>query len=119
MWARIIEIMTAVWIALSPFIFRAEDLPGAIWFDSITALVIAVLAGISYWRPTQYAHVLILFVATGLALYGRFVDSPPSPWQQNHIAVGLFLLMIALIPNNASQPPQAWRARVRSRPNNS
>ncbi|GAA4467954.1 SPW repeat domain-containing protein [Novipirellula rosea] len=114
MWGRVIEIMTAVWLSLSPFIFRSQAQPGVIWFDSITALVIAVLAGLSYWRPTQHAHVLILVIAMGLSLYGRFVDPPPSPWQQNHIAVGLFLLMIALIPNDASQPPSAWLEQTRS-----
>lgn len=109
MWGRVIEIMTAVWVAISPFIFQPEQPASAVWIDSLIALSIAVLAGLSYWKPTRHAHLAILLIATGMACYGRFADAPPTPWQQNHIAVGLFLLMIAIIPNDASHPPLAWR----------
>lgn len=113
MWGRVIEIMTAVWLALSPYIFRVNHDSTAIGVDSLLALSIAILAGLSYWQPTRHAHIGILLIALGLALYGRFAESPPSPWHQNHIATGLFLLMIALIPNHASQPPQGWKNHLR------
>ncbi|KAA5542614.1 hypothetical protein FYK55_13850 [Roseiconus nitratireducens] len=112
MWGRVIEIMTAVWLAASPFIFRASDNSTFVWADSLIALLVCVLAGLSYWQPTRHAHLLILVVGTGLALWGRFAISPPPPIHQNHIVVGLFLLMIALIPNHASLPPQTWQDDV-------
>ncbi|WP_237607485.1 SPW repeat domain-containing protein [Roseimaritima sediminicola] len=108
-----IEVMTAVWLALSPYIFGVQHQDHTVWFDSLTALAISVLAGLSYWRPTRHAHILTLLIATGLVLYGRFAESPPPPWHQNHIAVGLFLLMIAVIPNYASEPPLAYSQRLR------
>lgn len=114
MWARTVEMMTAVWLALSPFIFRVQDQPSLVWADSLVALLIAVLAGFSYWKPTQHAHLLILLVAVGLILWGRFgYGTPPPPAHQNHIAVGIFLLMVALVPNEAAQPPDEWRAAVK------
>jgi len=110
MWGRIVEIMTAVWLMLSPFIFRAQDNATLVWVDVLTGLSICALAGLSWWKPTRYAHVLILFIAIGLVVCGRLDGTPPAPAQQNHIVVGLFLLMIAIIPNDASHPPKAWRA---------
>lgn len=110
MWGRIVEIMTGVWLLLSPFIFGASDDPAILWGDTGTAILIWVLAGASYWPPLKHAHWAILLVAVGLVLVGRFSsEMPASAAQQNHIFVGLFLLLIAIIPNEASQPPSAWR----------
>lgn len=109
MWGRVIEIMTAVWLGLSPFIFAAQVDRTLVWADELLALTICVLAGLSYWRPTRHAHLAILVVAVALMAWGRWGDSPRPPVHQNHIAVGLFLLMIAIIPNDASHPPRAWR----------
>ncbi|QEF97619.1 hypothetical protein Mal15_16600 [Stieleria maiorica] len=108
MWGRVVEIMTAVWLAASPFIFDAASDGIVLWSDLGVALLIWVLSGLSYWPPTRRAHLLILVVAVGLVLWGRLAVLPPTPVHQNHIVVGLFLLMIAVIPNNASQPPSGW-----------
>ncbi len=109
MWGRVVEIMTAVWLAASPFVFGVQSNATLLWADLGIALLIWLLSGLSYWRPTRHAHLLILLVSVGLILWGRFSVTPPTPIHQNHIVVGLFLLMIAIIPNNASQPPEAWR----------
>ncbi|QDV45570.1 hypothetical protein Enr13x_54490 [Stieleria neptunia] len=110
MWGRVVEIMTAVWLAASPFVFRVQDSESFVLVDSLIALLVAILAGLSYWSPTRHAHVLILVVATGLTFWGRFAELPPPPIHQNHIVVGLFLIMIAIIPNDASRPPRQWRS---------
>ena len=113
MWGRVIEIMTGVWLAMSPFIFRTADDQSILWGDQAVAMLIWVLAGLSYWTPTRHAHVAILGVALGLIAWGRLaagIDAPPPPAHQNHIAVGVFLLMIAVVPNYASHPPRGWRS---------
>ena len=113
MWGRVIEIMTGVWLAMSPFIFRVSDDPAILWGDQGIALLIWLFAGFSYWPPTRHAHLANLAVAAGLIAWGRLaagIDTPPSPAHQNHIAIGIFLLMIALVPNYASHPPRGWRA---------
>ncbi|MFG0256190.1 MAG: hypothetical protein ACF787_14010 [Rhodopirellula sp. JB053] len=109
MWGRVIEIMTAVWLAASPFVFSVQSDSSILWGDFGIALLIATLSGLSYWHPTRHAHLGILLVSVGLVLWGRFTVIPPPPAHQNHIVVGLFLLMIALIPNYASLPPRGWR----------
>ncbi|QDS92831.1 hypothetical protein FF011L_15800 [Roseimaritima multifibrata] len=112
MWGRVVEIMTAVWLAMSPWIFHASSDQLLMAADLGVAFLIALLAGLSYWHPTRNAHLLTLLVAVGLIIWGRFAGTPPPFEHQNHIVVGLFLLMIALIPNEASTPPIAWRERV-------
>lgn len=112
MWGRVLEVAIAVWLALSPFIFRAQESATLVWIDCFTALAIAVLAALSYWPPTRYAHLLTLVIALALVVFGRFVEIPPPPEQQNHIVIGLLLLMISLIPNHASIPPMPWRDPV-------
>ena len=109
MWGRVIEIMTAVWLAASPFVFGVQADPTLLWADLGVALLICVLSALSYWPPTRHAHLLILLVSIGLIVWGRFAVLPPTPAHQNHIVVGIFLLMMALIPNAASLPPRAWR----------
>jgi len=109
MWGRTVEIMTAVWLALSPFLFRVQDDATIVTADSLIALTIACLSGLSYWRPLRHAHLLILVAAIGLVVWGRLAGTPPPPIHQNHICVGLFLMMIAVIPNHASLPPRAWQ----------
>lgn len=112
MWGRVVEFATAVWLAASPFVFGVQSDETVLWADQIVALLICILSGLSYWHPTRHAHLLNLLVAIGLAAWGRFAVTPPPPEHQNHIVVGLFLLMIALIPNNASRPPEAWCEKV-------
>lgn len=109
MWARVVEMMTAVWIAVGPFVFHVQDDLTLLWLDLGIAMLISTLASLSYWKPTQHAHLSILLVALGLIAWGRFAEIPPPPAHQNHIIVGLLLLMIALIPNNASDPPESWQ----------
>ena len=113
MWGRVVEMMTAVWLVLSPFIFSAQHEAPVLWGDIGTALLICILSSVSYWPPLKYAHFAILGVAVGLVLVGRFATPPPaSPAQQNHIFVGYFLMMIAIVPNSASQPPSGWQERL-------
>ena len=112
MWGRVVEIMIATWLALSPFIFRAQESATLVWIDCSTAFAIALLAALSYWPPTRHAHLLTLVIAAALVVYGRFAELPPPPAQQNHIVIGLLLLMIAVIPNLASSPPMQWREQL-------
>lgn len=110
MWARVVEFMLACWLAISPFVFgHPPDRP--LWWaiDFGAALAVATLALISYWPPTRHAHLATLLIALGLIAFGRFgTPEPIPPASQNHIIVGLLLLMLPLVPNHADRPPEAW-----------
>lgn len=115
MWARIVECMLGCWLLMSPFIFGYEFGPDGDAFEMLicdltigAALIVLSLA--SYWNPTRAAHWLLIPMAVGLLAFGRLATEPPlAPGHQNHIIVGLVLLMIAVVPNEASLPPRAWR----------
>ena len=111
MWSRVVEFMLACWLAVSPFIFQHPEDAIALWMsDFACATAVATLALLSYWRPTRHAHLLIVPIALWMIGFGRFGDSAPLlAGLQNNIAVGLLLLMFAIIPNHATRPPESWR----------
>lgn len=110
MWARVVEFMLAVWLAMSPFIFRHSDSAVVLWAsDFACAGLVATFALLSYWNPARHAHLLTLLVALWLVGFGRFGASAPlPPGMQNEIVVGLLLLMLAIVPNHATSPPRNW-----------
>jgi hypothetical protein len=110
MWARVIEVMLGCWLAMSPFIFRHGPEEKFLWFsDLFSALLVILLALISFWPPLRFAHVANLLVALWLIAFGFWASYPVPPALQNDIVVGLLLLMFAIIPNEATLPPRPWR----------
>jgi hypothetical protein len=110
MWARVVETMLACWLAISPLVFHRGDATATLWcIDLAAAALVAVLALASYWPPTRHAHVAIIAVALALIAAGMAAPYPPAPSDQNHLAVGLLLLLFAIVPNQAAQPPKAWQ----------
>lgn len=110
MWARIVECMLGIWLLMSPFIFHHTDDALGLWINDLAVgCILVVLSLASYWRPTAWAHWLILPVAMWLIGFGRFGSTPPLAGSlQNEIIVGLLLLIFAIIPNHASCPPHEW-----------
>jgi peptidoglycan/LPS O-acetylase OafA/YrhL len=110
MWPRNVEAMLALWLALSPFIFQIPARHTGAWaVDLGAALLIMMFSLASYWRPLRRAHLGTLAVGLGLAIYGFVQSRPPPSWHQNHILVGLLLVMFAIIPAQANAPPRPWR----------
>jgi hypothetical protein len=111
MWARVIEVMLGCWLAMSPFIFRHAADERVLWFnDLLSALVVVVLALVSFSPQLRYAHLAIAVVALWLIGFGFWTSAYPAPPAlQNDILVGLLLLMFAIIPNEATRPPRPWR----------
>src|SRR5688572_25022582 len=111
MWPRVVECMLGCWLLISPFVFRYPGSWSGWWInDCATGLAVIGFALLSYWRPTRHMHLVTLLVALWLVLYGRFGHQHPfPPAAQNYITIGFLLMMLAIIPNHASQPPEAWR----------
>lgn len=109
MWARIGEIILAVWLLISRFIFSYGDLR-LDWGDFAAPFSIILFAALSYIERLNKMHLLQVLPALWL-LYVAFTY--PTPWLpfglQNHILTALFLLMFAIIPSRALEPPRPWR----------
>lgn len=112
MWSRVVEVMLGCWLLMSPFIFSHSASRPMLWatdFGAGTAVIVCAL--LSFWRPTRYAHLLTLLTASGLvaaAYLSGFGTAPPAA--QNQAVLGWLLLMFAVIPNEATQPPPCHRS---------
>lgn len=110
MWARTAEVMLALWLAISPFVF-AIDASRPLWWGIAFASATLVLffSLLSFWRPARRAHVGTLITGVGLAGFGYFAAAAPSPPAlQNFLITGLLLVMAGIIPSFASRPPAKW-----------
>ena len=111
MWARVVEFMLGCWLAVSPFVFRHEN-PQLWTLDFALSLAVMVLALVSYWHPLRFAHLVLIVLALAMIGWGRFsggLDGADlAAGYQNYILVGLLLLMFAIVPNQASEPPASW-----------
>ena len=116
MWPRVVETMFGFWMMASPFIFHHPDRSGVLWCnDLFSGLAICTLGLLSFWRPLRHIHVGNAAIGAWLIGFGFLSASvPASPASQNHMLVGLLLLMFGIIPNQASLPPDPWLQLMRS-----
>jgi hypothetical protein len=114
MWSRVVEIMLGCWLLVAPFVFQHSAEHVGWWITDLAAGSAVIMFGLlSHARPTRHAHLLTLIVACGLIGYAfsqALGSAGPhvSPAQQNEVILGFLLLMFALVPNEASQPPESW-----------
>jgi hypothetical protein len=112
MWPRLLEAFLAGWLAAAPFVFGAPGRDDArLAHDLAAAALIAALALASFSRRLRRAHLLLLPVALWLMAFGWLRhEAEPLGLAQNHILLGLTLLMTAILPTEATKPPRPWRA---------
>ena len=110
MWPRVVEITLGLWLMSSPFIFQHGPHSRFLWSNDLTSgFCVAALAILSFWRPLCHIHLGIVVIGVWLIGFGLVSASAHStPASQNHIVLGLLLLMFAIIPNRASLPPARW-----------
>lgn len=112
MWPRVIEIMLGLWLMLSPFIFHYASHISMAWIsDLVCGFLIIAFGMISYVRTFRWVHFLTIFLAIYLIIFGYlklfYVFQPAA---QNHILVGLLLLLFAILPNHVNSTPDKWDA---------
>lgn len=111
MWARVVEAMLGIWLAISGFIFAVPANETVIWAINFgAALAILMFSLACYSDRARRAHLGTLGVALALTIYGLVQPRPVLDWHQNYILVGLLLAMFAIVPSQAELPPRAWRS---------
>lgn len=107
MWARIVEVMLAAFLAISSFIFPNS---ASLWIiDICTSLWIWTCSFASFYPPLRKLHLLnLLPIAFLLGVSFFMPDPPPPPPYQNYVVIALLLLLFVIIPSNAGKPPDAW-----------
>lgn len=110
MWPRLTELGLAAWLAAAPFVLGAGTRDAArLTHDLVVAVLVGAFAMASLGRFSR-AHLLSLLVALWLIAAGwlRYEDEPRAV-AQNHLLLGLTLLMTAVLPTDALRPPKVWR----------
>lgn len=112
MWPRTVEVMLALWLAVSPFVFRHPAGERGLWAsDLVCAVVVATLALASYRQKWRRVHLFELGVAGWLVLFGYLGGGEGRPpGFQNALVVGLTLALFNILPSEANEPPRLWRA---------
>lgn len=109
MWPRVIEVMLGLWLWLSPFILRYpgqnEDM--MLWIgDYLLGFFVIFFALASYSRKVEWAHYGNSALAVILCFYGYVISAELlSRAGQNHILVGLLILMFSILPNRVNHVP--------------
>jgi hypothetical protein len=110
MWPRILELLIAGWLAISPFVFGHFPKDRTLWLnDFLCAFLIAACALLSLGGRMRWAHLAELPLALWLLAMGYLGRAEPLPALQNHILLAFALLMIAVIPSDANRPPLRWQ----------
>ncbi|MBX7067396.1 MAG: hypothetical protein K1X28_09210 [Parachlamydiales bacterium] len=105
MWARICEILLGLWLFASHFLFTLHD-----WIDAACASMIIIFSALSFFETLNKMHLLQVLPAAVLLYVSYSLPSPHLPLtMQNYILVGLGLIMFAIIPSHASEPPRPWK----------
>lgn len=107
MWPRYMELMLGAWLSLSPFVFAHGDQRHLWVWDLASASVLIVAAILAHLERLRRIHLTLLLLAVALFARGWLHTRTDlhDPAAQNHIMVGLLLMMIAIIPSPASLPP--------------
>ena len=91
--------------------YRMLDQTSSYASQTSTREIVAVT--LSWWSRTSWAHYFTGGVALWLGITTwMFVERPGPPAAQNEISVAVFLLMMFILPNQASDPPAGWRDEI-------
>lgn len=105
MWPRICEIILGIWLIMCHFLFPFAD-----WIGIGSAILIFLFAGLSFIESINKIH-LLQIIPAGMLFYASY-SFPTSNLPivlQNNILVGLSLLVFAIIPTKACEPPRPWK----------
>ena len=108
-WPRYAELICAIWLIASgwvltypePFVYRVVSISAA------AAVIIFDIMSITLFL--RYAYLMVLVVAMGLLGFAYFIAPAETQGTQNLICMALFLLMFAVLPTEALEPPKSWR----------
>lgn len=110
MWPRIVELLMGAWLLASPLVL--ENAPGGVdrvvtWLSGVAVLA---LSGSTFAERFRRNHLGNLVVAAALIAWGWSQAPRPGPaWAQSLILTGLLLGLVAVVPTQASLPPEGWR----------
>jgi hypothetical protein len=102
--------LLGVSVIACPWIFPHPEAPWRLLNDVACGLLVVMLAALSFFGPTRWAHIGIGGVGLWLGATAYLaVERPGPPAAQYEIVLACLLLLMFLIPNEATRPPESWR----------
>lgn len=103
--------MLAVWLMISPFVFRYPADAHFLWFNDYTCAVLVILFSMLSNLPrVEKIYLLNLLIAGWLiGVAYAHPQAPPPPPYQNYMVLGLTLLIFGILPTHCSEPPRKWK----------
>lgn len=111
MWPRTVEVLLGCWLLITPFVFRETSEVDRYVINSVACGALVIVASLLSFRDgTRFARFVTLLVSLWLAVHGYvFAARPGPPAAQNELAIGLMLLLFAILPNEINDAPRPWR----------
>lgn len=112
MWARLTELGLGLWLLASPFVFDHPATATVLWLiDIVTGSLLVVSTVVNYRYPNRRFYLAVPVLGAFL-IAAAFLSGPHpiAAARQNHIMVGLTIMMLGVVPNLALRPPEKWRA---------
>ena len=119
MWPRICDIVLAVWLFFSRYIFAyPENFTIPRYSDTICAVAILLFSILSFHQKWNKMHLCSLLVACYLCIIAYLYPTPFLPFYlQSHLIVANILFMTAVIPSHASDSPKDWISYINEEDN--
>ena len=108
-WPRYCEMLLGLWLLMAHRILKYEDpdVFRTVNIAAATGILLLDIVSVTFYK--RYAHLAVLGIAFGLLVHAYFVAPAEAIGTQNNILVALLLLMFAILPTEATLPPQSWR----------
>lgn len=111
MWARIVELVIACWLATSSFVLHYSLEESFLKTNNIVcAVLIALFAFLSFYNRWRKMHLLTFGIALWLwgLSYITFPLTASFPLEHS-VLIGLLLLMLVIVPSHTAQLSPSWQ----------
>jgi hypothetical protein len=108
-WPRYCELLLGLWLVASGWVVEYPERINYQWVSAGSGITVVILDLLSITLYKRYAYLLILPVAAGLIAFSFWMAPAEAQGTQNLITVALLLLILAVLPTEATLPPPSWR----------
>ncbi len=110
MWARWVELVLALWLAVSGFVFSYEE-PILLWHlnELFCAFLFALFALLSFHPRFSRAHLLHIIPICWMVVLNYIHGYPLPPFLQNDQVLAFVYLTLFIIPSHCNLPPKSWQ----------
>jgi uncharacterized membrane protein len=109
MWARTVECLLGVWLAISWIIFDYKENEALIWHDHICLIFIGSFSLLSFWTRLRHLHLMNFIIVLWLGAFSYFLQHLGLKINaQNYMTLAWLLFFFSIVPSHANRPSYQW-----------